>query len=52
LSDARESMNIVIKGAIKELFSEIGVFLVKKKLKLKRGHQKFRNFGREMKTYS
>jgi len=30
LSDARESTNRVKKGVIKELFSEIGVFLVKK----------------------
>ena len=30
LSDARESMNRVKKGVIKELFWEIGVFLVTK----------------------
>jgi len=30
LSDARESTKRVKKGVIKELFSEIGVFLVKK----------------------
>jgi len=30
LSDARESTNRVKNGVIKELFSEIGVFLVKK----------------------